>query len=188
MASSKMSNFALTAISDESNVTFDYNSANGSVTAGGTAVASGDVQKVTKDGTTLVATAATGAKFLGWVDKSSNMILSQSAEYLYIPSKDATGLAVFAKADPWFIVDNSYMYNGFNAAATAAKQTMVLANDATLSAGDYTVPAGITMATAMLSAITDKLYTGSSQVASDVASQKPVIESKIEEFMAFFGE
>lgn len=40
----------------------------------------------------------------------------------------------------------------------------------------------------LLSAITDKLYTGSSQVASDVASQKPVIESKIEEFMAFFGE
>ena len=37
-------------------------------------------------------------------------------------------------------------------------------------------------------AIIEKLYTGSSQVASDVASQKSAIESKIAEFMTFFGE
>ena len=40
----------------------------------------------------------------------------------------------------------------------------------------------------LLSAITEKLYTGSSQVASDVASQKKPIESKIDEFMTFFGK
>lgn len=40
----------------------------------------------------------------------------------------------------------------------------------------------------LLLTVSEKLYTGSSQVASDVASRKPVIESKIEEFMAFFGE
>ena len=40
----------------------------------------------------------------------------------------------------------------------------------------------------LLSAITDKLYTGSSQVASDVAAQKKPIESKINEFMTFFGK
>ena len=38
------------------------------------------------------------------------------------------------------------------------------------------------------SAIIEKLYTGSSQVASDVAAQKTAIESKIDEFMTFFAE
>ena len=68
----KLSNFSLTAAAASSSVTINYDSSLGSVTAAGEVVASGTTQKVSlSDGIALVATANSGAKFLGWVDAAN---------------------------------------------------------------------------------------------------------------------
>ena len=125
-------------------------------------------------GVALVATANSGSTFLGWVD-ANDMILSTSTTYTLTPAENMTVKAAFAQdgGKPWFIVGGSsqqsqssgllglgksyyytvaatYLFDDLNAAATYAASnssvnTLVLANNATLSAGDYTIPSGVTL-------------------------------------------
>ena len=169
-----LSNFSLTVASASSNVTIQYDSALGSVTAGGTAVAAGGVvEGVTlADGIALVAV-PNGSTFLGWVD-ADGKILSTAASYTLTPASDVTVKAAFAKdgGTPWFgvgaatqssvksgllglgklyyqTVSTSYLFNDLNTAATYASANtskyIVLMNNGTLGAGTYTIPAGVTL-------------------------------------------
>ena len=170
-ATLKMSNFSLVAVSENSNVTFEFDSTLGSVTAGGNAVANGDVQSVSgTTGVELKATAKSGEDFLGWTD-AEGKILSTEVTYTLIPAQDTTVRAVFAKngGTPWFAVGATasksqstgllglssltyyqvgatHLYNDLATAAAAANgKTMVLMNNATLPAGNYEIPAGVTL-------------------------------------------
>ena len=169
-----LSNFRLTAAAASSNVTIEYDSTLGSVTAGGTAITSGATQEVSlTDGVELVATSKSGAKFLGWVD-ADGKILSTATSYTLTPAADMTVKVAFAKdgGTPWFgvggtsqksqstglfglgklyyyTVSVSYLFDDLNAATTytasSSTKTVVLMNSGTLSAGTYTIPAGVTL-------------------------------------------
>ena len=167
-----MSNFSLTVAATESNVTVNYDSALGSVTIDGEAVAAGSAKMVSVSGGTLAATAASGAKFLGWITED-NSIIDKNASFTYKPSSDVTLTAVFAKdgGAPWFSMgaatkqtqdwgilgsDITYYQASINylfddldaatakAAADASYKTIVLMNSATLT-GNHTIPAGVTL-------------------------------------------
>ena len=174
-ATLKISNISLVEVKENSNVTFEFDSALGSVTAGGTAVESGAVQSVS--GTTGVELKATanGSTFLGWVDDAEGKILSTKDTYTLVPAQDMTVKAAFAKdsGTPWFgvgsasaktqstgllglgkltyyEVGNSYLFDDLNeatskAASDTTNKTLVLMNNATLPAGDYTIPLGVTL-------------------------------------------
>ena len=146
----KLSKFSMVVAATESNVTFNYDSALGSVTADGAAVANGNSLSVSLEaGAALVATPVSGATFLGWIDPETHEILSTAASYTLIPVEDMTVQAVFAQngGTPWFLVNGNALYEGLDAAiteaATASNKTVVLMNNATLPAGDYTIPSGV---------------------------------------------
>lgn len=127
------------------------------------------------DGIALVATANSGTNFLGWVDAANGLVLSTSTSFTLKPSADMTVKAAFAKDGdtPWFgvggtvaktwssgflnmttntyyTVSVAYLFDNLaDAAATAASSSsnkaIVLMNSGTLAAGDYTIPAGVTL-------------------------------------------
>ena len=170
-----LSNFSLTVASDSSNVTIEYDSALGSVTADGSAVESGTVRSVSLEtGVALVATAANGGVFHGWVN-SAGEILSKELSYALTPAEDMTIKAVFTGANSaphfgvggatqksvssgllglgkiyYYTVGIGYIFDDLNEAAAAAaassgSKVVTLLNSGTLSAGTYTIPAGVTL-------------------------------------------
>lgn len=170
-----VTNLSCVVVQDSSNVTINFNSTLGSVTAGGNSAANGEViEGVTKtDGVVLAATPASGATFLGWVD-GGGKILSSDATYTLKPASNTTVKAIFGSASkPCFGVGAeaqksagsglldlikiyyyqagiSYLFDDLNAAANFAassstNKAVVLMNDGTLSAGTYTIPAGVTL-------------------------------------------
>ena len=170
-ATLNITNISLSVAASESDVTFEYDSAYGSVTVGGTAVSSGTTQSVTlADGVALVATPKSGATFLGWVD-GTGAIISKSASFTIIPSAAMTVKAVFigSGSAPHFgvgkasqtsesvgllglqkryyhTVTPTHIYSDLNTAiANAAGKTIVLLNSGTLSAGTYTIPSNVTL-------------------------------------------
>ncbi|MBE6533918.1 MAG: DUF945 domain-containing protein, partial [Ruminococcaceae bacterium] len=169
-----MSNFMVVAAKAESNVTFDFDSTLGSVTVGGNAVNSGDVVTIAKEGASIVATPASGVTFLGWINTADNKIIDKSASYTLQPTDDVTVKPVFAKDSAWFLVNGNSLYEGLDAALTAvadvANKTIALANNATIPAGDYTIPAGVTLLVPFDDANT--LYT-SAPGTSDAQWKKP---------------
>ena len=144
-----MKNFAIVASKAESNVTFDFDSTLGSVTVAGNAIADGDAVTISKDGAAVVATPASGATFLGWINMADHKIIDKAASYTLQPADDMTVMPVFAKTSPWFLINGNTLYEGFSEAmtvvASVANKTVVLANNATLPAGDYTIPEGVTL-------------------------------------------
>ena len=80
-ATLKLSNFSLVAAKAESAVTFDFDGDAGSVTVDGTAVVSGDAVNISlADGAELVATAKSGAAFLGWIEEDGTCHQTCSGE------------------------------------------------------------------------------------------------------------
>jgi len=151
-ATLELSNFSLEAIADSYDIKISYDNKLGGVTAGGSTIASGETKAVGyADGLALAATAADGAKFLGWIDAKTGELYSKEADYTIKPTSDEDIEAVFvnAQSDAFFLVAGKYLVEGFDAAADKAKSTsgkkMVLMNDATLAKGNYEVPAGVTL-------------------------------------------
>ncbi|MBQ3547840.1 MAG: hypothetical protein IJA44_05155, partial [Clostridia bacterium] len=171
-----LSGFALDTIASESNVTFQFDNTLGSITVNGVSAANGSQEKISLEtGATLVATANSNVKFLGWVNAANNEILSTAVTYAYNPTSDATVIAAFAQngGKPWFSVGGTtqktassgllgmskiyyytvattYLFDDLNEAATAAAanasaKALVLMNNATLPAGDYTIPTGVSL-------------------------------------------
>ncbi len=171
----QLKNFSLGAVSEVSNVTFNYDETYGSVTAAGEAVSNGAVKEVTLDGAALVATPVSGAQFLGWINAADNSVLSTDTNFTLVPSSNIVVKAVFvgvgsaphfmvgdatatkykttlivtATEFNYYTVANSYLFDDFNKATAFANSSnykyLVLMNDSTLPAGDYTIPAGVNL-------------------------------------------
>ncbi len=143
-----LSNFSFATAKDSSSVTFDYNSNLGSVSVDGTAVADGFVTEITKDGATLTATPNSGVTFLGWTD-GEGTILSKETSFTYTPFNDGTVKALFDDGSAFFGVGSTYLSNNLSSAVSYAQSSgstvIYLVNNGTLPAGDYTIPAGITL-------------------------------------------
>ena len=150
----KLSDFTIEIASGSSDVTVSYNDSLGSVTAAGNTVASDAVLNVSAiEGVVLNATTnISGAKFLAWVNAADNSVLSTSASYNLMPTGAMSIRAVFAKstAEAVFYADGTQkVFESLNAALTyasnASNKVITLASDGTLPAGNYTIPAGVTL-------------------------------------------
>ncbi len=145
-----LSNFKLTKAKDASNVTVGFNSTMGSVTAGGSAVSDGMVLEgiTPSEGVALSAAPAGGYGFACWVNAADNSILSYEASYTLQPEGDIAVKAMFYKigADAYFSI-NRILYCSLNEALQVAQagDVVMLANNGTLVASDYTIPSGITL-------------------------------------------
>ncbi len=169
-----LSNFSLVEAQSSSKVTVEYNSAYGSVTAGGAAVAPNAVKEITfADGENLVATVSGGGKFLGWINSETGVLLSTSTTYKLIPVADmkiravfvgTTGVAYFRALGGNYLFDD--LNNAMAYASNSGYSTVILANDGTIPAGNYTVPAGITLLIPFDDANT--IYTTEPAIVSDV--------------------
>ena len=148
-----LSNFSLVAAAEASDVTFTYDSALGSITVGGAAVADGYVaEQVTLAEGILLTAATTGEKvaFLGWMNVDTGVLLSTDASYQLHPSAKMTVKAVFVSTtgNAWFRVDNKLFQDLNEANAFAASnvvKNIVLAADGVLPAGEYTISSGVTL-------------------------------------------
>ncbi len=148
-----LNNFSLVPAAESSDVVFAFDSSAGSVTVDGASAASGSSKNITlSKGANLVATPVSGAKFLAWVDALDNKVLSTSSSYTLKPASAMTVKAVFVgkSSTPYFFAGgNKYLFDDLNKAAsyaaTAGDKTVVLMNDATLPAGNYVVPSGVTL-------------------------------------------
>ena len=147
-----MSNFKVEEVAAESDVTVTYGNL-GSVTLDSTAVDSGSVNSVSSStGATFVAVPGSGSKFVAWINPATNAVLSTSATYQLIPTADMTIRAVFANASaaPVFFADGTTkLFESLDAATSYASsstnKTVTLAGDGTLAAGNYTIPAGVSL-------------------------------------------
>lgn len=143
-----MKKFAVVVL-EESDVTFQYDNTLGSITVGGTSVASGTTQKI-DNSIELVATAKSDAAFVGWVDTANNLCLSQEAKYILAPADDMTVKAVFttSSSNAWFLADKC-LVNDLTAACEKAEsadnKTVVLAASGVLPNGNYTIPSDVTL-------------------------------------------
>ena len=146
----KMENIYQTILYDKTDLTVNYDAALGTVTYNESEVESGSVLKAFPKDDTLKATVAEGTLFLGWVD-STGKIVSSTELYTVSPNANAmTVQPVFIQESSdelWFKVNNAYMYNNLNTAASSAGSggTIVVIRDGTLPAGNYTIPSGVTL-------------------------------------------
>ena len=145
-ATATLSNFKVEIAAVTSNVTVTYGS-NGSVTIDGIAVSSGTATSLSSASAhRLVATPVSGASFLGWIDGSNNL-LTTSTTYSLTPTEDVSIQAVFVNNTSdtaWFDVDGKYLTSDLNF-ASANGTKIVLLNNGTLAAGNYTIGSGDTL-------------------------------------------
>ena len=147
-----MTNITYTEAAAESTVTYYYDNTYGSVTVNGNAIENGATSVISLgNADSLVATPVSGATFLGWVKSDNGEIISTASSYSLQPGSDMSVKALFvgANSTPHFNVANAYIFSDLKEAATfastAATKTVVLMNNATLPAGDYTIPSGVTL-------------------------------------------
>lgn len=141
-----MSNFSVVAAKANSNVKFLYDSSLGAVTVDGNTVASNSILEISSSGASLVATEASGAKFLGWIGPNGK-ILAMEKSFIFQPDNDMDVSAIFvstANATAWFIVDGTYLTDDLNTAGSLG-EIIVLANSGTLKMGEYIIAAGDTL-------------------------------------------
>jgi len=90
-----------------------YHDGSGSVTVDGNAIANGESAQIGAEAN-LVATPASGATFVAWVNKDTNHIISQNATYTLKPSSSSMNVwAVFARIDqaPYYKVGTTLYTN-----------------------------------------------------------------------------
>ncbi len=170
-------NFSYVGAKDSSSITFNYNSSLGSVALNGSVVANGYVAEISKDGATLTATANSGVTFLGWID-GNGVILSKETSFTYTPFNDGTVKALFDDGTAFFGVGSAFLSDSLPLAVSYAQSSganvIYLANNGTLAAGNYTIPAGITLLIPFDSANT--LYTDKPEYVTytDSGYTKPI--------------
>ena len=167
-ATATLKNFKVEAAAAKSKVTINYDSSTGSVTVAGASAASGSVHEIdSANGAILVATPISGATFHGWTDKNGKM-LSTSTSYTVIPAEDMIVKAIFSKdggnacfavgskstVDDGFlawkdIVSQDAVFDNLADAITYATNNsakyITPINDGVVPAGEYTIPAGVTL-------------------------------------------
>ncbi len=152
-ATLKLSNFVYEAASASANITINFDSAIGSVTAEGALVSNGDVIAVDDAALDVVATPATGYSFYAWVNADTREVLSSSATYNVAVVKDVAVEAVFSNnssSKAYFYANNEkYLFDDLTEAgqfaAASTDKTIVLMASGTLTAAEYTIPAGVTL-------------------------------------------
>ncbi len=152
-ASLKLSNFVLLVSLQAFNVTVKYNSELGSVKFGDTNVENDYTQEVvSSQGAVLTANPISGATFLGWINPTNNQVISLNKSITVTPDNDMTVEAIFVTSTSkgYFLVEDKYLFDDLNvainkAATSSSSKTVVLMNNATLPAGNYTIPAGVTL-------------------------------------------
>ncbi|MBQ7939135.1 MAG: hypothetical protein IJ281_02010 [Clostridia bacterium] len=122
---------------------------NGTVKVKGTAIsAATEVETTFQEGVQVSATANTGYEFLAWQD-ATGKVIATTANATIQPSEDMTVSAVFAKSgEQGYWTTSGGIYSDLNEACEVAKNgdgVVVLANNATLPADKYTIPAGVTL-------------------------------------------
>lgn len=91
-----------------------------------------------------------GVTFGGWID-GDGKVLSDKSPYSFYPVSDTTIQPVFIKngSTGWYLAGGTNLFTDMNAAAAyasgVAQKTVVLMNNATLPAGNYTIPSGVTL-------------------------------------------
>jgi len=148
----KLENFSYTAVSAEATATVTYDNTKGSVSLGGAAVANGGSATATNGELAAVATPKSGYTFVGWVNTDTAERMSPSASATLNVPQDVNVQAIFVKSDgsddAWFLTGN-YLYDNFSDAAakaqTLSSKVFLPVYDGTLPAGDYTIPAGVTL-------------------------------------------
>ncbi|MBE7015936.1 MAG: hypothetical protein E7417_03850, partial [Ruminococcaceae bacterium] len=143
-----LKNITAVELQDTNSITFDYDSAEGSVSVDGATVASGTAMDISySTGATLAATAASGYTFMGWVNKDTHEIVA--ADGVLKPKGSFTVSPIFAKNEACFGIGSAYLFDDLNdAVAVASNQTnkvIYVKNNGTLPAGTYTIPAGVTL-------------------------------------------
>ena len=136
-----LSNFKLTAADTTYQVSVSHTE--GTVTVGEAKVENGSgTFNIKASGTTLQAT----GDFVAWVDATSNKILSTDNPYELFPQSDMSIKAIIT-SDACFISksNSDILYEDLNTAIEAGGTTIILYNNGTLPAGDYTIPSGITL-------------------------------------------
>ncbi len=172
-----LSNFRYIEAQDVSAVTVAYDSSYGSVTVDGKAVSAGDSAQITlAQGATLTASAKNSGKFLGWIDPETNHIYTTSADFKLNPVNDMTVKAVFigANSNAYFSAGSeNYLFDDLNRAvsyaADSGNKTVVVLNDGILPAGNYTIPAGVTLLVPFDSANTS--YTKEPEVVGETRTK-----------------
>ncbi|MBQ2920052.1 MAG: discoidin domain-containing protein, partial [Oscillospiraceae bacterium] len=149
-ATLNLTNFSLTTAQDSSRVTVDFDSSMGGVTADGTAVTAGTtLEGITPaEGVQLVAKPAAGYTFACWVDPADGSIVAYDAAYTLKPMSDVSIKAMFvpAASSACFRIGKTPYYSLNDALAAAGSgDVIILVNNGTLPAGDYTIPSGITL-------------------------------------------
>ena len=149
-ATLKMSNFSVEQMAEAHKITFQFDSALGSVTVAGTEVAPDDVVDVSPaSGTELVATPAEDYVFFGWYDDTNKELLDYNATYSFKPTADITVKPAFIPSDSAIFTVGSSKFYDLNEADAFAKngstKTIVLSNNGKLYAGDYTISSGVTL-------------------------------------------
>ena len=123
---------------------------NGSYTVNGTEVGADGLQ-MSNDSSyayTLVATPEEGYVCLGWKDDSSGKVLSKDVSTTLRFDTDITVAPCFFPADSLVFLANEGYFTDLKLAVTAAQEgdgTVVVWRDGTLSAGEYTIPNGVTL-------------------------------------------
>ncbi len=168
-----LENFSLSEAASSNKVSVSFNADLGSVTANANAVTSGDEFDVAiAESISLVATAKSGSTFLGWINTEDNSVLSTNASFSFSPTKNMSVKAIFTNANSeahflrgaatqksqssgllgmskiyYYTVAGNYLYENLASAISGCNSgdTLVLMNNGILSAGDYTIPAGVTM-------------------------------------------
>jgi len=163
-----MSNISITEAASTSNVTFLYDSASGSITVDGEAVASGTTLSVDyEQGAAVTATPVSGVTFMGWANADTGEIIAADGGVIRA-GEDITVKAIFAGKNACFKIGTTYLFDDLNKATeVASKQSskvIVLANNGTLPAGTYTIPAGVTLLIPFDDA--NSLYTNEPQVVA----------------------
>ncbi len=168
-----LSNISLVEAASSSNVTFEYNSAYGNVTVNGAAVSTGESKEITlASGATLVATAANSGRFLGWINTANSQLISTEPSFKLTPVADMTVRAVFVGSTgiAYFRANGgSFLFDDLNKAVAYASSsgynTIILMNNGTLPAGNYTIPSGMTLLIPFDNANT--IYTTEPAIVSD---------------------
>jgi len=105
------------------------------------------VSVLNSEGATLVATPAANYKFIGWRDVSTGKLLSTSATYVEKTARTVKPEFISASAVAAFQVKNGSAYYYLNDALDAVGNsgTIIVVDNATVFAGNYTIPAGATL-------------------------------------------
>ena len=156
-----IANISLTSPNASFDVTINYDSTLGSVTADGTGVSDGDtIPDVTlEEGVALVASPNSEVSFLGWIDTHTGVVLSTATTYTLKPGGDTSVKAAFMSNDgssvAWFGVGAAKYDNlqtACDAAASGSTKTVVLLDNGTLQPNvkdgnvvPYVIPAGVTL-------------------------------------------